>query len=65
MPPPSGSRPRFYDAIHDNVATKADAAAVRAELREMEQRLKIWLGSAIAAAAGAVIAVLHFWPPHG
>lgn len=29
----------IYDAIHNNVATKADIAAVRADLQTMEQRL--------------------------
>jgi predicted nucleic acid-binding Zn-ribbon protein len=35
----------IYDAIHDNVATKADlkneVAAVRGDLRELEQRLEV------------------------
>ena len=47
----------IYDAIHDNVATKAD-------LRELEQRLKIWLGSLILATGGLLFAALHYWPPH-
>jgi hypothetical protein len=48
----------IYDAIHENVATKTD-------LRDLEQRLKIWLGSLIVAAAGVLFAALHYWPPHG
>jgi hypothetical protein len=48
----------IYDAIHDSVATKQD-------LRELEQRLKIWLGSLIIAIGGLLLAVLHYWPPHG
>lgn len=47
----------IYDAIRENVATKAD-------LRELEQRLKIWLGSLIIAAGGVLFAALHYWPPH-
>ena len=29
----------IFDAIHENVATKADIAAIKAELRELELRL--------------------------
>ena len=46
----------IYDAIHDNVATKSD-------LRDLEQRLKIWLGSLIIAAVTVLFAALHYWPP--
>ena len=46
----------IYDAIHDNVATKTD-------LRDLEQRLKIWLGSVIIAAVTVLFAALHYWPP--
>lgn len=48
----------IYDAIHENTATKAD-------LRDLEQRLKIWLGSLIVVVAGVLFAALHYWPPHG
>jgi hypothetical protein len=44
----------IYDAIHDNVTTKAD-------LRDLEQRLKIWLGSLTIAAGGALFAALQYW----
>ena len=47
----------IYDAIHDNVATKTD-------LHDLEQRLKIWLGSLIVVVAGLLFAALHYWPPH-
>jgi len=47
----------IYDAIHDNVATKTD-------LRDLEQRLKIWLGSLIVVVAGLLFSALHCWPPH-
>lgn len=46
------------------VATKSDIALVRADMRDLDQRLKIWLGSMIVAAAGVVIGALHYWPPH-
>jgi hypothetical protein len=46
----------IYGAIHDNVATKTD-------LRDLEQRLKIWLGSLTIAAATVLFAALHYWPP--
>lgn len=45
------------DAIHDNVATKTD-------LRDLEQRLKIWLSSLIVVVAGMLFAALDYWPPH-
>ena len=51
----------ILDLIHDNVATKAD-------LRDLELRLKLWLGSLIVATGGAtggiLFAALHYWPPH-
>ncbi|MGC2523555.1 MAG: hypothetical protein WA417_13115 [Stellaceae bacterium] len=47
----------IYDAIHDNVATKTD-------LRDLEQRLKIGLGSVLVVALGVLFAALHYWPPH-
>lgn len=60
---------QIYDAIHDNVATKADLRtleqATRADLVALEQRLKLWLGSLVIAAAGGLFAALHQWPPHG
>jgi len=45
----------IYDAIHYNVTTKAD-------LRDLEQRLKIWLGSLTIATGGALFAALQYWP---
>jgi hypothetical protein len=50
----------IYDAIRENVATKAD-------LRELEERLKFWLitrlGVLIVAGGGALFGALHCWPP--
>ena len=62
---------RGYDAIHDNVATKAD-------LRELEQRLDvrfanlerridqmvIRLGALAVGVTGLLFAALQRWPPH-
>lgn len=62
----------IFDAIHDNVATKADVAAVRADLRELEQRLDrridqmvMRLGAVVVVVAGVLFTALHYWPPHG
>jgi hypothetical protein len=59
----------IYNAISDNVATKQDldalGAALRADMREMEQRIIIRLGGLVVVVAGALLGVLHFWPPHG
>ena len=62
---------RGYDAIHDNVATKAD-------LRELEQRVNVWfeqlerridqmvirLGALAVVLAGLLFGALQRWPPH-
>lgn len=67
----------IYDAIHDNVATRADVASVenavrmlRAEMQQMAQRLDrridatgARLGALVVAAAGLLFAALHYWPP--
>ena len=55
----------IYDAIHDNVATKTDVehavATLRAELREMEQRIVIRLGGLLVVVAGLAGTIVHFW----
>jgi hypothetical protein len=57
----------IYQAIHDNVASKADIAAIRAdiaavrgEMREMEQRIVIRLGGMIVIGTGVLIAIKFF-----
>jgi hypothetical protein len=54
----------IYDAIHDNVATKQDLAALRAELKADIDRVVVRLGTLIVAIAGLLFAALHYWPPH-
>jgi hypothetical protein len=61
----------IYDAIHDNVATKADIAVVRTDLQALEQRLVHGIDTmvnrlvaAIVVALTVLFGVLHLWPPH-
>lgn len=58
----------IYNAIHDNVATKAEIAAVRADMQAVEQRLEhqitrmtIRLGVLVVAVAGLASTLGHFW----
>jgi hypothetical protein len=62
----------IYDAIHDNVATKADVAAVRADLQqamaELNRRIDTIvarIGAVVVVVAALLFAALHYWPPHG
>jgi 2-phosphoglycerate kinase len=62
----------IYDAIHDNVATKADIAAIRADLAAVKadlerqiDRMVIRLGAIAVIVAGLLFAALQRWPPHG
>ena len=61
----------IFDAIHDNVATKADVwaseaapkadiVAVNARTDLIEHRLPT-----MVVGFGALFAALHYWPPHG
>jgi hypothetical protein len=69
----------IFDAIHDNVATKADLervqAAFRTDINRVEYSLKAeitrmrdWLAlrglAAVVTGLGALFAALHYWPPH-
>jgi hypothetical protein len=62
----------IFDAIHDNVATKADLQQLeqRMLLRMTELDAKIdrtvtRLGSLMVILLGLLFAALHYWPPHG
>jgi hypothetical protein len=46
----------IYDAIHDNVATKQD-------LRELDQRIVILLGTLAVVLLTLLFGALHLWPP--
>jgi hypothetical protein len=69
----------IYEAIHNNDAARADLervaeglfAAVRADLRETEQRLHHKIGAmvtgfvvATVVALTVLFGALHYWPPH-
>jgi hypothetical protein len=58
-----GRGTRGYDAIHDNVATKADIDNLRNELGIAVRDLKIWAGSIAVIIAGLLLGALHQWPP--
>lgn len=57
----------IYDAIHDNVATKADLDNLGKELRNelaiAVRDLKIWAGSIAVIIAGLLFGALRQWPP--
>jgi uncharacterized protein YPO0396 len=62
----------IFDAIRENVATKADLAELRHDLRETELRLQaridqvvVRLGGLVVVIVGLLFAALHYWPPHG
>ena len=52
----------IFDAIHDNVATKADLLALESRLTERFTRRGI---TGLIAAVGILFTALHMWPPHG
>ena len=45
------------DALDDTVATKSDIAELRAEIRELEQRMTIKLGGHLVLALGLLTAI--------
>lgn len=47
----------IFDAIHDNVATKAD-------LDRAIHQLTLRGLAALVSGLGALFAALHYWPPH-
>jgi len=48
----------IYDAIHENVATKADAR--RSELAIAVRDLKIWMGSGLIVATSIIVAAPYY-----
>ncbi|MGH7036849.1 MAG: hypothetical protein ACREE4_07830 [Stellaceae bacterium] len=67
----------IFDAIHDNVATKADLQAVKADLTadmqalesrmlprlaELEHRLSVRFASVMVVLTGIVLAVIRYLP---
>lgn len=58
----------IFDAIHDNVATKADLQrteiSLRRDLQAMETRLTRHGIAALILATTALFGALHLWPPH-
>jgi hypothetical protein len=58
----------IFDAIRDNVATKADLQraeqALRSDLRDVEHRLTLRGLGALVTGFGLLFAALHYWPPH-
>jgi hypothetical protein len=54
----------IYDAIHNNVATKADVAQLRADLELVKHQLMTRLGGLAVVLTGLLFAALHYWPPH-
>ena len=66
----------IFDAIHENVATKADIALLQGDLRQLrgdlegklelvKHQLITRLGGLMVVLAGLLFAALHYWPPHG
>jgi uncharacterized membrane protein len=60
---------QIFDAIRENVATKQDLNLAVTELRAgmhlIEHRLLARLGGLAVVLWGLLVAVLHYWPPHG
>lgn len=62
----------IFDAIHDNVATKADLQVLEqrmllrfAETDARIDRVVIRLGSLMVVLIGLLFAALHYWPSRG
>jgi hypothetical protein len=49
----------------DSDALRAEMTVLRAEMREIEQRIVIRLGAGAVVLAGLLFTALHYWPPHG
>ena len=66
--------PEIFDAIHDNVATKADIATLRAEMTllrtelkadiaALEHRLSVRFASVMVGLTGVILAAIRYLPP--
>jgi hypothetical protein len=60
----------IYDAIHDNVATKADLRELELRLgmrfEQVERRIDgmvVRLGALVVIVATVLFGALHYWPP--
>ena len=53
----------IFDAIHQNVATKADIQLLRTEIELVEHRLMMRLGSLVVGVAGLLFVALRYLPP--
>jgi hypothetical protein len=51
----------IYDAIHKNVATKADLEALRLALEHQITRMTNRLGVLVVVVAGLASTIVHFW----
>jgi len=54
----------IFDAIHGNVATKADLAALKADLERQVASEGNRLAALIFIVAALLFGALHLWPPH-
>jgi len=54
----------IFDAIHSNVATKADLAALKADLERQIASEGNRLAALIFIVAALLFGALHLWPPH-
>jgi hypothetical protein len=52
----------FAEATSQELATKNDIAAVRADIRELELRMTIKLGGLMIAATGVILAAIRYLP---
>ena len=57
----------IFDAIHDNVATKADLQALKDELllrlSDLEHRMTVRFGSVMVVLTGIILAAIRYLPP--
>jgi hypothetical protein len=53
----------IFDAIHDNVTTKADIGQLEARIELVKHQLLTRLGGLIVVVAGLLFAALRVWPP--